>query len=319
MRSSVPVLLRSVLWVSLFSMLGCYRSHAVGFECDCCGTTLILGAPAMCTAEACAPICASVGDAGRDAGRDASGGASDAGVTGCGPRPLDLLCFDHVRAGVPNEVAITLALSDGECFCEQALTCEATITGPRELALRTALCPEMADCRACGGPPTGTCTLPAMEVGTWHVTVNGEDALDLLVSDVLPEPANVCVRRAVIDSCGANWDPAGLFVGRACYPSAAPGESPVEIQVFDSCGGCVQRGPCEVVVMDDVIRVRATRLSNACDLACPPSCEPDEHRCFTPPLPPGSYRVEIEGLSSDEPPTIEVGPGLSGPETCVGD
>lgn len=310
-----PFLLATLV---LSSIAGCYRSHAAGFECDCCGVSFIISDPAMCTAAACAPICAAVGDGGvvtpRDAGRPDSSLPID-----CGLRPLDILCFDHVRAGTPTDVTIALGLDEG-CFCDQDLTCEVSILSPGRLHLSTALCPEIPICRACEGTPVATCRLPALTEGPWAVYVNDERALDLAVTpaDVFPERADVCIRRSVVDSCGAIWEPQAFEVGRACHPEAAqPGVS-VPIHIYDACGGCWQRGPCNVTVFDDIIRVSATRMPNSCDIACPPFCNPDEHVCLTPPLAPGSYRVIVEGLPTDENTTIDIRGGASGGETCTG-
>lgn len=310
------MLTRTGLACALFALLaGCYASHPAGVLCDCCGFTFTLPEGVECTRLSCAPICAALGDGGVDAGprRDAPIDPS------CGPRPLDLLCLDHIPAGRPTSVSITLGLDEGECFCEQALTCEARIIGDRTLALSTALCPETPICRACEGPPVGTCDLPAMEAGTWRVEVNGEEAMDLVVTDAFPERADVCIRRAVVDSCGATWMPSRFEVGRACHPSAVGAGQRATIRVFDACGGCTQRGPCEVTVFENTIRVHSTRLPNSCDIACPPSCEPDEHVCITPPLAPGRYDVAIEGLPAGSSTVIEVAPGASGEELCVGE
>ena len=53
----------------------------------------------------------------------------------------------------------------------------------------------------------------------------------------------------------------------------------------------------EVTVVDNTIRVAATRMPNGCDLVCPPVCRFDEHVCLTPPLAEGSYIVVVEGLA----------------------
>lgn len=307
----------SVLLVSFgLSLLlaGCYRSHAAGFECDCCGVALILSDPARCTPLECAPSCAAVGEAGVT--------RPDAPLTGeCGLRPLDLLCFDHIRAGTPTEVAITLGLDASECFCDQELTCEASILTTGRLQLTTALCPETLVCRACAGPPVATCRLPPLTEGLWGVYVNDVQRLDVTVTpaDVFPERADVCIRRSVVDDCGTIYDPEPFDVGRACHAEVVSPGVPVPIRVYDACGGCVQTGPCEVTVFDDLIRVRATRMANSCDFVCPPVCHLDEHVCLTPPLAPGRYQVLVEGLSVDENTSLEVVPGApSGGEACAG-
>jgi hypothetical protein len=144
-----------------------------------------------------------------------------------------------------------------------------------------------------------------------RVRVNGEDAFDLRVTpaDVLPERADVCVRTAQIDSCGAVFSPELLASDRACHTSWVPIGTRVPIRVEDACGGCHQIGPCTVTVLDSTIVVRPTRLPNACEIACDPVCIHTEHVCVTPPLREGRYIVSVQGLTvtDDGPPsTIEV-------------
>lgn len=302
------------------SVAGCFDSYGrdgridaggLGdYACDCCGTPVLASGPAACGTGICDPYC----------GREPDGGlGADAPLDPtCGPRVPDVVCFDHVPAGRPTRVEVALGL-EAECFCDQDLVCTASITGPRTVELTTSLCPETPICRACEGPPVGECELPALDAGTWHVVANGEDLLDLEVTrgDVLPERADVCVRRAVVDGCGALWSPAPFDALRACHASAALTGSRVPIRVYDACGGCMQRGPCEVVVLDGTIRVSATRMPPSCEIACPPVCIPDEHVCLTPPLPAGSYRMVVDGLAVDESTTLEVGL-VTGEEVCAG-
>lgn len=300
---------------------------------ECCGGTrrATLGAMAL---RACllVPLAAlalagcfdSYGPGGP--GADGGGSVADAGTIGtdaggveCGPRALDLACFDHVSAGAPSTISIVAGLGE-DCFCDQALACVAAIAGDRVLAITTELCPERPVCRACMPFAEGTCALPALTAGTWRVIVNGETSHDLevLPPDVLPERGDTCIRRALVDACGATWEPTGFSVSRACHPTGAPPGSRVAIRVHDACGGYQQRGPCEVDVFDDVVRVRATRMPNACDIACPSVCADDEHLCLTPPLRAGEYRLLVDGLAIDEVTTIRVADGAPPDEICAG-
>jgi hypothetical protein len=236
----------------------------------------------------------------------------------CGPRAFDLLCLDHVSAGEPTTVQL-VARSGTDCFCEQHLACSARIVSEGVLAIDTSLCPASPACFACHDEAAGACELPALTEGTWRVTIDGEEALELAVvpAGVLPERADVCIRGAITDSCGAIFMPSRFEVGRACHPDRVAPGTRAEIHVFDACGGCVQRGPCEVTVLESMILVRATRMPNSCDIACPPVCNPDEHVCVTPPLAAGGYRVVVDGLPTDESTTIEVAAGPPGVETCL--
>lgn len=279
------------------------------YGCTCCdGTSFLTSGPAACETE-CAFRCPDAGP------------LPDAGS--CGPRAAEVVCFDHVRAGTPTSVDITLVPTDDDCFCEQELTCEVALDPSGGLGLRTALCPETPICRACFGPPVGSCELPALDEGPLRVNIEGEPALDLTVTpmDVIPERADVCVRTAQIDSCGAIWDPMQFVSDRACHPSWVLPGARVTIDVQEACGGCMQIGPCEVMVLDRTIFVRPTVLPNSCDIACDPACHHTEHRCVTPPLEPGLYTVAVDGLTvtDDGPPsTIDVSPMGVSVETCRG-
>ncbi len=286
------------------------------YLCECCvGVTRLVANASQCPA-ACAGLCEGV-----DAGTPI-----DADPGTCGERAVEVVCFDHIRAGEVSSLEVTLQPREDDCFCGQEIACEQVrILGVDPVvALESELCPETPICRACESPPVSTCALEPLPEGLTRVRINDQDAMDLFVTppDVMPERAAVCVRTAQIDSCGAIWDPTGFESDRACHPSWVPTGTRVTIDVQESCGGCMQIGPCEVVVLDDTIRVRPTRLPNACDIACDPSCRHDVHTCVTPPLEDGRYTVVVEGLvvTDDGPPsTIDVSPsGGVAVETCRG-
>lgn len=306
------------LIVPLLLLPGCADSHGRGADagrdaggpvdylCECCpGVSVLAGSPAGCSL-ACLGLC----------------GDADAGPPPaiCGAREVELLCLDHVRVGVATEVEVTYA-PDGECFCEQAITCDARIAGPGRLSLTTMLCPERPFCRACGGPPTGTCTLPALPTpGTWQIEVNGRTTMDLEVvpADVMPERADVCLTHAPPGGCG-DYTPEGFTVGRACHSSwAAPGTR-VPIRVTESCGTCTSVGPCEVTVLDGVVQMSATQMQGVCGFDCPEVCMANERVCWTPPLAPGRYAVVVDGLALDESTVLDVSEGGFAVDTCAGD
>lgn len=275
--------------LALFFLAGCYASH---------GRPGALGAPDSAVAT--------------DATLDPS----------CGPQIVDAICLDHVRAGVPTEITVPLGELEESCFCDQDIRCEVAIVAPGRLELTTHLCPETPLCRACQTSVTGRCSVPPLTEGTWEVSIDGARSLDLTVvpADVIPERADVCIRRAIDDGCGVSWPAAPFDVGRACHEESIPAGTRAHVRVYDACGsgGCHTSGPCEVTVVGELIRVQATRASILCDVACPPACVPDEHVCITPPLAEGEYRMIIEGLAVDEATTIRVGPGASDDEVCAG-
>lgn len=290
------------------------------YLCECpCGRSGLTSGP-----EACGLLCATLCE-GPDGGPwlDSDLLPPDAGS--CGERPIEVVCFDHVAAGRETTVEVTLDPAGEECFCGQEITCEPERTGASSvLALRTALCPEHPICRACESAPVGACALPPLAEGPMRVRVNGEDAFDLEVTpaDVIPERADVCVRTAQIDSCGAVFAPELLQSDRACHTSWVPTGTRVPIRVEDACGGCHQIGPCTVTVLDSTIVVRPTRMPNSCEIACDPVCIHTEHVCVTPPLREGRYTVSVQGLlvTDDGPPsTIDVSPsGGVAVEECRG-
>jgi hypothetical protein len=275
------------------------------YLCECCPGVSVLAGSASACSVACLGLC----------------GAADAGsLPGtCGLREVELVCFDHVRVGTPTSVEVTYA-PDGDCFCAQEITCDARIVEPGRLALTTALCPERPVCRACEGPPTGTCALPPLPTpGRWLVEVNGRATmeLDVVPPDVLPERADVCVLGAPAGGCG-DYTPEGFTVGRACHDSwAAPGTR-VPIRVTEQCGTCTSVGPCEVTVVDGSVFVSPTQMQGVCGLVCPDICMLNERTCWTPPLAPGLYTVVIDGLPSGETTAIEVSDGGTSVETCAG-
>lgn len=289
------------------------------YFCECCPGSFLL-AP---SAEACPGVCA---------GRcvDAGGIPTDSDLLppdagSCGDRAVEVVCFDHVAAGRETTVEVTLDPAGEDCFCGQEITCEPERVGASSvLALRTGLCPETPICRACESAPVAACTLPPLGEGSMRVRVNGQDAFDLDVTpaDVLPERADVCVRTAQIDACGAVFEPELLASDRACHTSWVPTGTRVPIRVEDACGGCHQIGPCTVTVLDSTIVVRPTRMPNSCDIACDPVCLHTEHLCVTPPLRDGRYTVMVQGLTvtDDGPPsTIDVSPsGGVAVEECRG-
>ena len=192
------------------------------------------------------------------------------------------------------------------------------------IALHTQICPPAALCDACEPLPVGACMVSAREEGTVRVQLDGEDAFDLpiLPADVFPEPADVCVRPAQIDGCGALWPALDVVSDRACHPGWVPTGTRVPIHVEEECGGCAQVGPCTVTVVDATILVAPTRLPYACEIACDPVCDHTEHVCLTPPLRDGHYTVVVRGLSMDDLDpvgTIDVSPSGGVPdEICRG-
>jgi hypothetical protein len=157
---------------------------------------------------------------------------------------------------------------------------------------------------------------------TWRVSLNGTEAFDLDVPspEGIPPYTDVCFTVPDADPCGTVLDPTPFEVGRVCHADSANTGTRVPIRVYEACGGCDPLGPCQVSLSDtNVLVVRATRNPTSCDVVCPPVCIAHEHVCYTPALDPGSYRVVVEGLPTDESTYLEVSDGGDMPgETCLG-
>jgi hypothetical protein len=318
--------------------LGCFRSSSGGddggvhvdagrMDCDCCGTS-VTPSPRESCATTCAPFC------GPDAGTElcnccgtlvevpAGDGCGlhcdpfcpgDAGVDAppltCPSERIDLACYGFLAEGRDNALELLVG-GDGGCYCGETIECRATVVAPGRLAIETAVCPGL--CEACfpfGGP--ARCELPPLTEGVWSVSVNGAPAFTTNVgpAGVAPERGEICHRVADQDDC-AELPSRPFEASRLCVSSGGFPDERVAIRVVDPCGGCgTVRGECRVETFGDVVRVRPERLGISCDVDCPAVCIEREDVCWTPPLPPGTYRVMLEG--SDESLTLSVGGGTA--------
>ncbi|HJK89874.1 MAG TPA: hypothetical protein RMH85_18975 [Polyangiaceae bacterium LLY-WYZ-15_(1-7)] len=283
------------------------RDGGAGSTCDCCGTTIAVRPGESCGGGVCDPYCAAPDDAGVDSGPDAG--------RDCSPRAATLACYSYVPEGSANRIDVRIG-GEGECYCGESVGCVATLSGERQLSLETSLCTDGFLCDACFPFVTGTCELPPVEEGVYDVLVNGDPGFRLAVGpdDVFPEWGLTCHRMAERTECGVTWPPRDYAISEACHPDVAPPERPVAIRLTDECGGCGSlSGPCRVDVFDDLVRVFPSRVEDPCAGDCPPVCMPREEVCYTPPLPAGTWRVQVDGLEAPET-TIVVG-SVAAPET----
>lgn len=351
MPFSVPmrVTTGALALAALTFLVGCFRSSTGDAgSCECCGTTVEVGPGESCTDGVCDPFCRGVDlGPGPDGGPD--GGAThichccgtdvevpieercELGVCDtycrydCERRPVDALCdHSHIPAGERVELPVLFGDPSGDdCYCGELVECEARVVAPGELELSTAVCEEPGFfCEACNPFIEGTCSLPPLEAGTWKVSVEGADAFELSVTppDVLPEWGLSCDTRADArdDGCGTLWPPGDARPDMVCHALEAYAGSRVPIEVTHGCPPCnAPAGPCEVDVFDDVIRVHTSTLEPACDIACPPFCEPRTDTCLTPALPEGIWRVQVAGLEGYES-ALHVGDGIGRPGVSCG-
>lgn len=253
------------------------------------------------------------GRAARDAGLPATDAASPEcgpGTFAVGPLPPRLLCGltvdGVVRAGLAQEL---VALTDG-CHCAGTISCTARITGDHALAIDTLFCESPAiDCDCFDESPVTTfgCALPPLDAGTWSVAVDGRPALLLNAADgPIPSersgPIDICWEASPREDPEArpcSWPSAAeMFVAGFCHDNEVVAGAHVEIEVegMHSCEH--DQADCEVVVVGDEIHI--TPRLRACGDPCPTCelCAPIRHRCVTPRLSPGVYRVVSGGQVS---------------------
>ena len=163
--------------------------------------------------------------------------------------------------------------------------------------------------------------MPPLREGTWHVTVNGEDALDLVVSDARPGvgPVDRCLTTADVPPfCPVTWGSFAEPVDQICVPREMPAGMPIPIEVSDFCFACgTAWGSCDTIRTATDIRVLPRSLPPECDIDCPERCNLGETRCVIPPLPPGEYSVHIDGLPGVATLTVSESVPPSASRTCL--
>lgn len=222
---------------------------------------------------------------------------------GCSPHPIGVACTDTGNGAVPVGRPYDLPVAFGgpdECWCGESIACSGEVVAPGVVDLRSHLCAEIL-CDGCFPYVSGTCALPPLDEGTWHVLVNGRDAFDLRVSDAEPGvgPVEACVTPAgeEIFGCPLVWTPAPEPVDQICVPGTVAPRSAIPIAVTDFCLECgYTLGSCEVVRTANEIQVLPTSIAPSCDILCGAACTYTESRCYIPALEEGDYRVTVPGL-----------------------
>lgn len=233
---------------------------------------------------------------------------------GCEPHDIGLACTDTGNGAVPVGVTYDLPVAFGgpdECWCGESIECAGEIVGPGQLALNSFLCAELL-CDGCFPYVRGTCTLPPLDEGTWHVTLNGRDAFDLRVTDATPGvgPVDACVTPAgePLFGCPLAWSPLPEPVDQICLPAVVPPGVPTAVDVTDFCLECgYTLGSCEVIRTANELHVVPTGIPPSCDIDCGVACTLTESRCFLPPLEEGDYRITVEGLPGGLPLRVDEG------------
>jgi len=269
------------------------------------------------------------GVARRDAGpaRPDAGGADDAGLCGgpVTPGHTNRFCILEPSGAIPPGTARPLPVWHDGCFCEDALTCETSVTATT-VDVTTLVCTPPAECDGCVPTIQTTCTLPPLSVGSYTIRIDGVDVADVRVAR--PDPG-MFARPVCYDAPDPGSDAALVCrarvplsgVSRVCRPDVSDVGSQPTIRVFEACGGCFDRsGGCEVALEPGRVVVEARRL--ACD--CPPcggcgtECNEIEIACHPPPLAEGDYELVVDGVSTGETLRVrDIVPGTMPPlEVC---
>lgn len=237
-----------------------------------------------------------------DASRPPSPRVDGGTPSDCVPAGMTIACTNSGTGAVPVGVPYELPLGRFGCYCGETLACEGRVVGPREIALESLLCVPPLRCDGCNPFITGTCSLPPLEEGMWHATVNGRDAFDFRVSDATPGlgPVDACVTLGgvfVAAPCPPIWTPTAEPVDQICSPATSPPGAPILVEVTDFCLPCGRElGSCEVLRTASDLRVIPTSLPLACDVDCGDECSIVTSPCVIPPLERGDYTVHVDGL-----------------------
>lgn len=233
-------------------------------------------------------------------------------------------CVPNSYGTIPPGSNYSLDVFLDGCWCDEDLSCTASVLMPGVLALETRVCPGRADCDGCVPSVRASCPIPALTEGTWQVRVNGTPAFDVTVAPPAPGllPQQTCYDFAPPSEDTAtmwcDW-PGTWMTGstEVCHPSQArPGES-VTIRVADTCATCfVQPGQCELSVIGDRIVVSPQERYCECATcgACPEVCMRLERTCTTPPLEAGTYTIASPAGET----TLVIGEGTMAPDVCAG-
>ncbi len=254
----------------------------------------------------------------------------DAGpVPECPARDPDFFCVNEPGGSPmpigrgPFDLPIFVG-NDGRCYCGEDVSCDARVARDGSVDLTTGLCGEGPICGACFPNVSGSCAVPALEVGRHDVRINGRLAFQVEVRPEGPRYAffPACTRPApepTADVCGSYElsGPGVSGIDTLCHPSEVAEFARADLRVSASCGSCTDApGSCEVIVEDSTLRVVPQLLEGQCDVDCPPACFEHELRCITPPLPEGSYVVRVEGGPASRLEVIATAP--TPVEVCVG-
>jgi hypothetical protein len=247
---------------------------------------------------------------GPDAGRR-DAGARDAGASSCVFSPASQATSACTSAG-----RTTLDVRIEGCFCKPFATCESLVDEPpgldgaRALLIETELCdhPDI-DCDACVPFIDVECEVPPLEPRERNVYVNGHYAFRLPLPETDPDEFDRCwtfaaphVPSEAPSSLSCHAPGPESSPGRVCYPQLTAADQGALIAVTSSCSRCFSEpSDCQVTVAGGRIEVVARDLDCTCAPCgpCPSECTELERTCRTPPLPEGSYELDVEGIATE--------------------
>lgn len=239
----------------------------------------------------------------------------DAGVLapGCQYRAIDGYSDTGLLPNTPTSIPVFI----DECSCGNEITCTVDVVGD-VVQLSTQLCSDpTVDCDACGTHSEGTCEIPALPEGEYAVFSNGEAAAQLIVSPGGQPPTTTSLAHQD-NACGSGGETNRAELDELCTRYDAVNRR-IAFTVTADCESCVDSlGTCEVLQEGSVLYVDAIMESGTCEIGCPAVCEPREMTCWSPPLDPGDYHVQIGITSIFDDITISDA-NADVPEQCVRD
>jgi hypothetical protein len=211
----------------------------------------------------------------------------------------DRICLNPwIPAETSGQGFVSVRVEAAPCTAE-ALPCEARLLDGKLradpfLGLRDGL----RDCAAETRPVEIWCTAPALPPGTFPVVVNNIEAGLLVVGGpAIPSPSHCFTTRQPGEPLTCERRTSEQRP--SCLPSEAPADEWISIPVVEPCTDCFARpGPCEVRVNGRLLELTPSLYRCDCPVcgACADVCYRREMTCEIPPLPPGTYNLQLPGL-----------------------
>jgi hypothetical protein len=220
-----------------------------------------------------------------------------------------------------EEFDLPISVDDG-CYCGEQLLCDVNVRrgpglSPAIIELTSTICDGDLLCDGCFPHLDGGCRVPALPAGDYRVTMNGEEAFLLTLpmwrSDTQAQ-VSLTPAPPVPDGLICPWESTTVRgVSQLCAPAEVIADTSALIKVTMGCGSCFDE-PADCVITQEGMRLIVDARTRSCDCpvcgACADVCVPVEVSCRLPPLSPGTYTLDANGL----PLSFDVVPGYPGGE-----